>query len=157
MHDKYIQDISKSYVDQILAVDPDNPQALIISVYLSEKQKWENKLKTIQAHKKTILDRIDELELLVKTKITDFSTLENKAYNETFFWEKIVNIFGIKTKTQRKIIKLDIEINKIQEELDKLYIEFDNATEIYNNIYMNPPDTTQYELAMIGNTLLRPR
>lgn len=157
MYDKYIQDISKSYVDQILAVDPDNQQALIISVYLSEKQKWEDRLKTTQTHRKIILDKIKELELLIKTKTTDFYTLENKVNNKTSFWKRIINTFGIKTKTQREIIKLDIEIEKTQKKLYKLYAEFDNATEIYNNIYMSPPDTTQYELAMIGNTLLRPR
>jgi len=55
-------------IDQILAVDPDNPQALIMSAYLDEKQKWEEKLKTIQSHRKIVLNRIDNLEAEFKIK-----------------------------------------------------------------------------------------
>jgi hypothetical protein len=157
MSNEYLQNFDKAYIDQFLAADPNNPQALIVGAYLEEKEKWENKLKTILIYKDVILDKAQRLEERMSNNSDTLSKLQIELESESGMWIAILKFLGIKTKAQRKFYKLFRESHLLTSEINELGVEYEKILSEYEKIYSNPPDTKQYELAMMGNTLFKPR
>ena len=86
MYDKYVQNIDKAYIDQLLATTPNNTQALVMAAYLEEKQRWEEKVKISQAYMKTLTDRMIELEKAFDTNNSNFILFSAKLDRESSKW-----------------------------------------------------------------------
>jgi predicted ATP-dependent Lon-type protease len=157
MSNEYLQNFDKAYIEQFLATAPNNPQALILGAYLEEKEKWENKLKTILSYKDIILDEAKKLEKKMIEGGNELNKLQIELENESGIWVSILKFFNIKTKIQRKFYNLYKESHALTIKMNKLGKEYEEVLNEYEKIYSNPPDTRQYELAMIGNTLFKSR
>jgi hypothetical protein len=157
MPDENLPNLDKSHLEQFLATASDNPQALLLGAYLEEKEKWENKLDTLKVYRETLLQKAVQLEKIMVEKRDILYKLQADLENESGIWISILGFFCIKTKAQRKFYKIFREGHELTLEMKNLGDEFTNVSNEYEKIYSNPPDTRQYELAMIGNTLFKPR
>lgn len=157
MPNKYPQDIDQSYLEQFLLTASENPQALVLSAYLEEKEGWEKKLDILVARKDKVLHREIEIEKIVSKKRYILGEVKNELYNKSRIWIEILKLVGIKTEVEIKFNEMCEEINELILELKTLNGEFNNILSEYDKIVSNPPDSKQYELAMMGNTLFKPR
>jgi hypothetical protein len=157
MYDETLPDIDGSHLKQFLETAPSNPQALLLGVYLEEKEKWEEKLNTIKTYRDVLLDKAEKLEREMFKNNSNLRKLQVNLKNESGLRVSVLNFFFIKTKTQREFNKAFEKAHKLTIEMKDLGDEFISVSEEYEKTYLSPPDTTQYELAMIGNTLFKPR
>jgi len=157
MSDEYLQNFDKAYIDQFLAADPNNPQALIVGAYLEEKERWENRLKTIQTYKNIILEKAQNLEKEMLDNKDKMDKLQVELKNDSGIWSSILAFLNIKTRVQKKFDKLFGEADQLTSKMKELGKQYESVLKEYEEVYLNPPDTRQYELAMMGNTLFKPR
>ena len=157
MSNEDTQGLSRSYLEKFLGTASDNPQALILSAYLEEKEKWETKLKIIETYKDAILQRAADLEKVIVKERDALNKIQIDLHNESGVWVWFLRTIGIKTRAERKFHKILVKAQKLTLELKTINSEFINTLSEYDKIADNPPNTSQYELAMIGNTLFKPR
>jgi hypothetical protein len=157
MRDEFIQNIDQAYLEQFLATASDNPQALVLSAYLEEKAKWDEKLNTLILYKDTIVQKAIGLEKVVDEKRDAINKAQADLHNESGILVWLLKLIGIKTRAERRFHKIFKEAHELTSELKELNDEFINVLEEYDKTAANPPDARQYELAMIGNTLFKPR
>ena len=147
----------QDYLEKFLETVPENPQALVLSAYLEEKEKWEKKLSILRIYKDGVLQEIKKLEKIMLEKRDSLDTINVKISNESGLLVNIFRFFSIRTKAQKQFYKEITGTEKFVLESVRLNNEFENALNEYDKLLSNPPDTNQYELAMIGNTLFKPR
>ena len=70
---------------------------------------------------------------------------------------KLCKLLRIKTKAQKNLNYILNAIDKMKLELNHTEFEYKALKKEFHRVYSNPPKTEQYELAMIGNSLFKPR
>lgn len=157
MHDGYFQNTSEAYLEQFLNTASGNPQALLLSAYMDEKKKWEDNLNIIRTYENTIIEKIRKLCIMADKKDNELDKLKLEIEKKSGVWHIILCALGIKTKIERKFDRILNENKSISIEIKKLTQEHKDIVEAYKKIWSNPPNAKQYELAIIGNTLFKPR
>ena len=158
MSNENLQHLEQSQVDQYLQADPSNTQALILSAYLEEKRKWQERFNSTKADKSLYIKKITNLQIKISTiETTTLAHAEKELKVENNLWSKLCKFLKIKTKAQKNLDIVLKMINTMQSELEQTEIKFKKLREEHFKVYSNPPKTEQYELAMIGNSLFKPR
>ena len=111
------------YEDTYLEVDASaTTQTLVLNAYLDEKQKWEDNIKSTSE--------------LLALKIKEQIDIEKKIFNQSKLVKFAKNIFGKKSKQEKKL-------SQISEEIEKLKNTFAKVSN-------SPPSPDAYELALLG-------
>jgi len=135
-----------------------NSQALVLSAYIEEKSTWEKKLNAAKNEATYCLENLANLKAEVATdELVFLSKAKMDVNSEIGFLSQVLRFLRIKTKAQKKLNEVEERIGQYKKEIKNLEEEYKIRKLVYNNLYSNPPDTTQYELAMIGNKLFRPK
>ena len=105
-------------------------ETILASAYLSERKRWTNLKDTLSAEVYTITAKVDKKIIAVK----------NESWAVQFIFKKILR------KNTPAVTELSLASNKLKVLTNRLKIIIDN-----------PPELYRYDLAVIGNTLFKPR
>lgn len=158
MSDETLQHLDPQQIEQYLQINPGNPQALILSAYLEEKKKWLQELNSAKVNDALYFKQLTELKIKIAVEENvSLAKAKQEVENQSGFIFKVLKLFRIKTKIEKELQNINDKIDSMKIELKSVEAEYLKLREEYLKIYSNPPQTDQYELAMIGNSLFKPR
>lgn len=158
MRDEYLPGINEEYINKLLSTAPDSPQALVISAFLDDMKRWDEKLKATRTYGIEVTNKIRKYNSLIIQKSGEIERLKNICLKESQkLFVKIINSFGIRTRSQKRIDFVKNEIINMDHYVTELYKILNDTLTEYDKLEETPPNIDQYELAMIGNTLFKPR
>lgn len=157
MSDKFTQDNGDGSLDQFLANAPNNTQALLLSAYLKEKKKWEQEVKDTTLNKIKHIKIMSSINFDIETTKLDIENAEFDDASKSGVVKFYNKLFGVKTKSQKLIVKLKKEIEDLQLQYAMAEEELLQASNKFSDLAQRPPSTDRWELAMMGNKLFSPR
>ena len=125
MFNENLQEYKVDELNKYLENNPYNPQVLLLSAYLEEKQKWNNKLLLFKEdilNKQMILYNLENLK-------------ENSSFLHNLYWK----VLG-----RNKLLDKEIEKHKVN------LIKLKSDCQI---VFNNPPNQIIYNLAMFGSNI----
>ena len=153
MFDQSLQNVD---LDSFLATAASNPQALVLSAYLEEKRKWEDKVKKLVLIKIKAFENIANMYIQIDNKKIKIIKIESENYNKGFMG-LIYKTFNLSNKYEKKLRTLNNEILKIESVLTDEEEKYKKIVEENDLLMSNAPPAVRYELAMMGNNLFKPR
>lgn len=154
MFDQSLQNVD---LNSFLATAASNPQALVLSAYLEEKKKWEDKVKKLVVIKIKAFENIANMYIQMDNKKAKIIKIESENYSQKGFIGLIYKTFDLSNKYEGKLKILNNEILKIELVLKDEEEKYKKIVEEHDLLMDDAPPVVRYELAMMGNNLFKPR